>query len=71
MAEDELPESRCSSRKGRSWEYKIFTVRQPVEESWEHKTKAFFTFVNLTKAYDSVPREAMWLALVKLTRQYS
>lgn len=26
----------------------------------------FFAFIDLKKAYDSVPREAMWLALKKL-----
>ena len=44
----------------------IFTVRQLVEKSCEHKSKAFFTFIDLKKAYDSVPREAMWMALAKL-----
>ena len=43
-----------------------FTVHQLVEKSWEHKSKAFFTFIDLKKAYDSVPREAMWIALTKL-----
>ena len=41
----------------------IFTVRQLVEKSWEHKSKAFFTFVDLKKAYDSM---ALWKALRKL-----
>ena len=40
----------------------IFTIRQLVEKSWEHTAKLFFTFVDLNIAYDSVPREAMWLA---------
>ena len=42
----------------------IFVVRQL--KSWEHKSKVFFTFIDLKKAFDSVPREAMWLALGKL-----
>ena len=66
MAEDELPESQCGFRKGRSCADMIFTVRQLVEKSCEHKSKAFFTFIDLKKAYDSVPREAMWMALAKL-----
>ncbi len=37
-----------------------------MEKSWKHTAKSFFTFINLKKAYDSVPREAMWLALKKL-----
>ena len=37
-----------------------------MEKSWEHKTKAFLVFIDLRKAYDSVPREAMWVVLKKL-----
>ena len=44
----------------------IFTICQLVEKSCEHKSKAFFTFIDLKKAYDSVPRDAMWIALAKL-----
>ena len=44
----------------------IFTVRQQVEKSWEHTAKTFFTFIDLRKAYDSVPCEALWVALEKL-----
>ena len=36
-----------------------------VEKCWEHTAKTFFTFIDLCKAYDSVPHEALW-ALVKL-----
>ena len=66
VAEDELPESQCGFRKSRGCTDMIFVVRQLVETSWEHNSKAFFTFVDLKKAYESVPREAMWLALSKL-----
>ena len=61
LAEDVSPESQCGFRKGRGC-----IVRQLEEKSWEHKSKAIFTFVDLKKAYDSVSREAMWLALNKL-----
>ncbi len=44
----------------------IFAVQQVVEKSLEHRAKAFFLFIDLRKAYDSVPRKAMWLALAKL-----
>ena len=44
----------------------IFTVRQMVEKSWEHNAKLFITFVDIAKAYDSVPRSALWSALKKL-----
>jgi len=43
----------------------IFTIRQVVEKSWEHITKYYFAFIDLKKAYDSVPREALWMILQK------
>ena len=66
IAEEELPESQCGFRKGRGCTDMIFTVRQLVEKSWEHNEKLFISFVDLKKAYDSVPREAMWKVLGKL-----
>ena len=44
----------------------IFTIRQLVEKSGEHTAKSFFTFIDLKKACNSVPREALWIALQKL-----
>ena len=66
MGDDVLPESQCDFRKGRSCTDVIFMVRQLVEKSWEHKAKLYITFIDLRKAYDSVPREALWIALGKL-----
>ena len=66
LAEEELPESQCGFRKGRSCSDVVFTVRQLVEKSWEHRSKSFLVFIDLKKAYDSVPRVALWQALGKL-----
>ena len=44
LAEQELPESQCGFRKGRSCTDMIFVVRQLMEKSWEHRAKTFFTF---------------------------
>ena len=66
LAEEVLPESQCGFRSGRGCMDMVFTVRQLVEKSWEHKEKVFFTFVDLKKAYDSVPRQALWKVLRKL-----
>ena len=66
LVEDELPESQCGLHVGRSCTDMIFTVHQFVEKSWHHQSKAFLTFIDLKKAYDSIPRHAMWLALEKL-----
>ena len=35
----------------------IFTLHQLVKKSWEHCSKVFLTFIDLKKAYDSVPRD--------------
>ena len=40
----------------------IFCVCQQVEKAIEHNTKIFLLFC---KAYDSVPRQALWCALRK------
>ena len=44
----------------------IFTIRQLVEKLIEHHFKQFLIFVDLTKAHDTVPCEALWYALQKL-----
>ena len=49
VAEEELPESQCGFRKGRGCMDMIFIF-----------FKQFFLFIDLKKAYDSVPRTAMW-----------
>ena len=66
LAEEVLTESQCGFRRGRSCSDMVFTMRQLVEKSWEHSAKLFVTFIDLQKAYDSVPRNAMWMALRKL-----
>lgn len=66
VAEEILPESQCGFRKGRGTNDMIFAVRQMVEKLREHNLQGFLLFVDLTKAYDSVPREALWTLLRKL-----
>ena len=38
----------------------IFVARQLLEKSREHDDQLFILFVDLKKAYDSVPRRAIW-----------
>ncbi len=66
VAEDVLPESQCGFRRQRSCSDMIFSVRQQGEKAVEHRSKAFFVFVDLKKAYDSVPRDGMWPVLLRL-----
>ena len=40
-------------------------ARQLLEKTREHQDALFTLFVDLRKAYDSVPREALWQVLDK------
>ena len=66
VAERELPDSQCGFRKGRGCSDMTFVVRQLAEKATEHRTQQFLVFVDLRKAYDSVPRDALWMAMKKL-----
>ena len=41
----------------------IFVARQLVEKAREHGESLYVLFVDLRKAYDSVPRQALWKVL--------
>ena len=66
VAEMTLPDSQCGFRHGRGCSDMIFSVRQIIEKVHEHHTKCFLIFIDLRKAYDSVPREALWVVLCKM-----
>ena len=66
LATTSLPESQCGFRPGRSCADAAFSVRRIVEKSFEHRVKSFCIFVDLRKAYDSIPRAALWIALRKI-----
>ena len=55
VAESELAESQCGFRKGRRCTDMVFCARQLVEKTQEHKKQLYVVFVDLRKAYDSVP----------------
>ena len=65
VAEEILPDSQCGFRKGRGCTDMIFAARQLVEKCREHDGVLFVLFVDLRKAYDSVPRPALWRVLEK------
>ncbi len=44
----------------------ILVIRQLAEKAVEHQAAQYFVFVDLKKAYDSVPWEAMWIVLRKM-----
>ena len=60
-----LPESQSGFRKGRGCADMIFVARQLVEKARERGESLYVLFVDLRKAYDSVPRQALWKVLEK------
>ena len=44
----------------------IFSARQLQEKCIEHRMRLFQVFIDLTKAFDTVNRRALWLILEKL-----
>ena len=60
-----LPDSQCGFRKERSTIDMIFSSRQIQEKCVEQRMDLVCIFIDLTKAYDSVDREALWLVLKK------
>ena len=63
VAEEVLPESQCGFRAGRVCADMIFCARQLMEKAREHNTALYLLFIDLRKAYDSIPREALWQVL--------
>ena len=66
VAEKNLPKSQCGFRLNRSTTDMIFTVRQIQEKCTEQNMCLYAVFVELTKAFDTVNREALWAILRKL-----
>lgn len=66
LSERILPETQLGFRPDRGTCEAIFSVRQLQEKSREHGRQVYLCFVDLEKAFDSVPREALWMVLGKL-----
>ena len=65
IAEGLLPGSQCSFQKGRGCVNMVFVARQLMEKTREHEDSLSMMFVDLKKAYNSVPRNALWTVLAK------
>ncbi|KAI8493113.1 hypothetical protein Bbelb_291170 [Branchiostoma belcheri] len=63
LAERVLPESQCGFRAGRSTVDMIFTLRQLQEKCREQCMPLYVAFVDLTKAFDTVCRTALYKVL--------
>ena len=60
-----LSESQCGFRKDRGTINIIFTARQLQEKCQERNVDLYLTFVDLTKAFDTVSREGLWKIMAK------
>ena len=61
-----LPESQCGFRKDRGTVDMVFAARQLQEKCQEQNTDLYSTYVDLTKAFDTVSRDGLW----KIMRKY-
>ncbi|KAL8570335.1 hypothetical protein ACOMHN_035753 [Nucella lapillus] len=66
ISEKNLPEAQCGFRPGRSTIDMIFAVRQVQEKRIEQNLDPYAVFNDLTKAFDTVNRVALWTVLQKL-----
>ena len=66
VAEKNLPDSQCRFRRSRSTTDMIFTVKEIHEKYTKQNMCLFAVFIDLTKAFDTVNREALWVILRKL-----
>ena len=62
---DVIPETQSGFRGGRGAVDMIFSARQLVEKSLEQRVPLCQAFVDLTKAFDTVNRDALWKVLSK------
>nr|VZI13062.1 unnamed protein product [Spirometra erinaceieuropaei] len=60
-----LPESQCGFRRHRGTTDMIFAARQLQDMCQEMRTHPYSTFVDLTKAFDTVNREGLWKIMQK------
>nr|VZI50622.1 unnamed protein product [Spirometra erinaceieuropaei] len=60
-----LPESQCGFRRHRGTTDMIFAARQLQEKCQKMRTHLYSTFVDLTKAFDTVNCEGLWKIMQK------
>lgn len=66
LASRVYPESQCGFRSGRSTIDMIFTLRQLQEKCVEQSRPLVMAFIDLTKAFDLVNREALYVVLRRI-----
>ena len=60
LLEGMIRENPAGFRKGRACADLSFILRRMIDEALEHQISLFINFVDFTKAFDSVVREALW-----------
>lgn len=63
VIEIQLGEEQYGYRKGRSTSDLLFSLRIVLEKSWEFNKTVYIAFLDLRKAFDSVPRARLWRML--------
>ena len=63
LAKDNLPETQCGFRANRGTTDMVFVLRQLQEKCRQQNKELYVTFVDLTKAFDTVSRKGLWLIL--------
>ena len=66
ISEENLPEAQCGFRPNRSTTDMIFSVSQVQEKCTKQNMDLVAVFADLTKAFDTVSRDALWVILSKL-----
>ena len=66
LSESIIPETQCGFRPGRGTTDMIFSARQVQEKYREQGCDLCLAFIDLTKAFDSVNRDALWACLARL-----
>lgn len=65
LEDDLLSESQCGFRKERGTVDMVFAPRQLQEKCQEQNVDLYSTYVDLTKAFDTVSRDGLWRIMAK------
>ena len=65
IIEPQLGEWQHGFRRNRGTTDMIFSIRQLMEKAWEYNQKLYMIFIDLQKAFDSVPRKRLWNCLLE------
>lgn len=58
-----LEEAQSGFRKGRSTQDHIFAIEQIAYKAMQEKKRIYAAFIDLEKAFDTIPREKLWKML--------